>query len=526
MLMALITFERVSYHYDTPCTDVFANLTLAIDTTWRTALIGRNGKGKTTLLHLLRGALPPTRGQVMCPCAVRYFPYTPSHSNEPTAEVIKECVAPFRAWERRLQELQGRPETAGSAEYSEVLEQYQRQGGYDIAARIERECAELGIAPRVLQQSFSTLSGGEQTRALMVALFLRADAFPLIDEPTDHLDMAGRALLGAYLARKPGFVLVSHDRHFLDQCVDHVISIERATIRVTQGDYSAWRHRMEVEEAHEQRRDAHLRQEIKALRSAARKRRTWSDAKEKSKRGAGDKGNVGHKAAKLMKRALGIERRVDAQLEEKEGLLRNVEKERVMKLTVERGAPERVVAMDHVTVSIDGRDIVRDFSLSVDKGERVALVGPNGCGKTTVLRAMAGEIGISRGTLHVPGFLHTIRSYQNPLWDSGTLRDHLKSAGIDETRFRNILGCLGVSVEVFDRPLETFSRGECKKIDLCRSFLEPAHLLLWDEPLNYVDMLAREQIECVVLASEPTLVFVEHDQWFVERVATRIVSMA
>ena len=237
--MSILTFDNVAFRFDGAVTDVFDNMSLRIDTAWKTGLIGRNGKGKTTLLRLLLGELQPTRGRITRACDMAYFPYRPPRDTEVTAEVIKQCVAPFRAWEARLHELAAHPATAASAEYGELLDLYQHHGGYDIAARIEQECHDSGLQPSCLQQPFATLSGGEQTRALIVALFLRADAFPLIDEPTDHLDMAGRTLLGAYLARKRGFLLVSHDRAFLDQCVDHIVSLERATVRITHGSYSA-----------------------------------------------------------------------------------------------------------------------------------------------------------------------------------------------------------------------------------------------------------------------------------------------
>jgi lincosamide and streptogramin A transport system ATP-binding/permease protein len=118
-----------------------------------------------------------------------------------------------------------------------------------------------------------------------------------------------------------------------------------------------------------------------------------------------------------------------------------------------------------------------------------------------------------------------IRAYQTPLWQTGVLRHIIDEEKIDETRFRQIMGAFGVSGEIFDRPLETFSQGERKKVDLCRSFLAPRHLLLWDEPLNYIDLMSREQIETVILEQEPTLLFVDHDRRFIESVATEIVEL-
>ena len=239
--------------------------------------------------------------------------------------------------------------------------------------------------------------------------------------------------LAEYLAKKPGFMLVSHDRHLLDGCADHILSIDGRGVKLHSTGFGHWREQMALEEEHERRRDAKLRRRIRSLEQAARQRRTWSQRKEKEKIGAYDKGFVSHQAARQMKRAVSIERRR--------------------------------------------------------------------CGN------------------------RYRRAYQTPLWQEGDLRTLLQREGVEEPRFRTTLGSMGVTGEVFERPLETFSQGERKKVDLCRSFLEPSHLLIWDEPLNYIDLLSREQIAEVVLSSKPTILFVEQDRWFIERVATSVLDM-
>ena len=226
-----------------------------------------------------------------------------------------------------------------------------------------------------------------------------------------------------------------------------------------------------------------------------------------------------------MKRALAIERRLQAMLAEKKQLLRGREKERHLKLDVESGAPEVLLSVGDITVELGGRPIIQELSFTVQRGERVAVVGPNGCGKTTLLRAIAGDLPLAGGSLLLPAHVRVVSAYQTPLWQEGHLRDLIGREGIDEPRFRTILGSMGVTGEIFERPLQTFSEGERKKVDLCRSFLDPAHLLIWDEPLNYIDLLSREQIEAVVLESAPTLLFVEHDQWFIETVATSVLDL-
>jgi len=523
--MATILFDSVHFHYEDPYVRVFEGLTLSIDTAWRTALIGPNGRGKTTLLNLIRSVLRPVRGRVEVPVEATYFPTAPADPAAATRDVVKDAIAPFRSWEPRMEELARSGEDASLRAWGELHDAYARAGGYDVDARIEAEFARMGMDLSLLARSFASLSGGEQTRALIAALFLRRDAFPLIDEPTNHLDMDGRAVLGAYLAAKPGFIVVSHDRAFLDGCANHVVSLNRSDARVSRGTYSQWRAAMDLEEEFERRRNEHLEREIDYLERAARKRRTWSGRAERKKIGAYDKGYWSARAAEQMKRARAIERRMERKIEEKKGLLRNVEKERALKIEGERKAPDVILAANDLVVRRGGRLVLDGVSLTVRRGDRVAVVGPNGCGKTTLLDVVAGQIAPERGTVSLDAHLVVARSYQVPRWTSGLLRDRLDRERIDETRFRNIMAAFGVAGEIFDRPLETFSEGERKKIDLCRSFLAPAHLVIWDEPLNYLDVASREGIERVVLERAPTMLFVEHDRYFVERVATDVLRL-
>jgi len=158
--------------------------------------------------------------------------------------------------------------------------------------------------------------------------------------------------------------------------------------------------------------------------------------------------------------------------------------------------------------------VFEDLSITIDTGW-----------KTTLLRAIGGEVEPAEGVIHIPKYLTVAWAYQEPLWREGCLRDHLREEGIEETDFRNIMALLGVKGEVFARPLETFSEGERKKVDLCRSFLGEAHLFLWDEPLNYLDVMTREQIERLILEFRPTMLFVEHDRYFIQRVATDVVRL-
>ena len=307
-----------------------------IDTSWRLGLIGKNGRGKSTLLNLINKRLTPVKGNVNSGVTTFYFPFAAGNSKQSTFNVIKESIAPFSYWEKKLAELSKMNDSKSLDEYGELLEQYQAANGYEIDSMIEKEFWELGMKSDLLKREFSSLSGGEQTRGLIISLFLKKNSFPLIDEPTDHLDMKGRDILGEYLSKKNGFILVSHDRNFLDLCVDHVLSINKGDVRINKGNYSQWKYNMKIEEDFEKKKHENLKREIKSLESSAKKRRSWSNEKEKEKKGGYDKGYIGHMAAKQMKRALNIEFRIDKKLNEKKSLLKNFEEERKLKITNEK----------------------------------------------------------------------------------------------------------------------------------------------------------------------------------------------
>jgi lincosamide and streptogramin A transport system ATP-binding/permease protein len=505
---------------------LFDHITISLNTGWRTGLVGRNGRGKSTLLQLLHGSLRPDFGAIERPLRTMLFPSTVADEQRSVHSVIKQAIAPFEQWEREMELLLSQGDDASLVRYHSLFEQYTEHDGFRIDAVIEREAAGLGLSAALLRHPFHTLSGGERTRACIVPLFADSTVFPLLDEPTNHLDMDGRALLGEYLAKKSGFIIASHDRALLDRCCDHIAAINKADVRVLQGNYSRSRAQMTLEQQAEEARYETIRREVTLLEKEAQQRRSWSMAAEREKIGGFDKGFLGRKAAKIMKRALAAERRIDERLEEQRSLLLNAETIRPLRLHQRNDAPELLAVLEDAEVHAGGRCILPRCSLTVRRGERVAVTGPNGSGKSTLLNVVRGTVPLNGGQRHVPAVVTIVNGYQIPRWNSGMLREHLRSDGIDETLFRSAMGTISVQGEIFDRPLETFSEGERKKVDLCRSFCIPHHLLVWDEPVNYIDIESKESIERMIAALGPTMLFAEHDRAFIDAVATRVIPLS
>lgn len=488
-----LNVRDLSFTYEGSYTPVFEHVTFSVDTSWRLGLVARNGRGKTTLLRLMQGQYP-YQGGIDLPLTPVYFPFEVADAGQLTLFVMQQAAPDTPDW------------------------------------RLIRELKLLQVTEDALYRPFDTLSRGEQTKALLAALFAREDVYPLIDEPTNHLDVHGRELVADYLRRKDGFLLVSHDRAFLNRCIDHVLSLNRSDIWVMQGDYDAWEARLTLQTETEQARNEDLKRDIRRLEASARQAAEWSCSIESRKIGIdpikSDKcknwrGYAGAKSAKMMKRSLNALHRQERAVEEKKTLLHNVERVGELKLTVLHHPKEVLVTVRDGRVAYDGRTVAQHISFEVRQGDRVALTGHNGAGKSSVLRALCGQGGSLTGQVSLASGLTISYVPQETDFLRGDMRTFIQQSGVDETLFKAILRNMDFGRELFGQPIHEMSQGQKKKLLLARSLCTPAHLYVWDEPLNYIDVYSRRQVEELILQSRPTLLLVEHDAVFLEKVCTR-----
>lgn len=389
-----------------------------------------------------------------------------------------------------------------------------------------RELSYLEVDADVLWRPFDTLSEGEQTKVLLAALFLNEGNFLLIDEPTNHLDAGARKLVASYLKRKrKGFILVSHDRRFLDDCVDHILSLNRSNIEVQSGNFSSWMMNFERQQEFESARNERLQKDIKRLKQAAKRSAVWSDRVEASKIGAADKGYVGHKSAKMMKRSKSIEARQQQAIEEKSTLLKNAERAEELKIHPLIYRSDLLASFADVVVHYDGRPIGEPVSFEIRQGERVVLDGRNGSGKSSLLKFLVGEPISYTGTVTLGSGL--ILSYvpQDTSHLAGNLSDYAEAYHLDESLFKAILRKMDFERVQFEKDMQDFSGGQKKKVLIAKSLCEKAHLYVWDEPLNFIDVYSRMQIEQLIKEFAPTMLLVEHDNAFRDAVATKVVEI-
>jgi lincosamide and streptogramin A transport system ATP-binding/permease protein len=338
------------------------------------------------------------------------------------------------------------------------------------------------------------------------------------------LDTEGRKKVGEYLNRKQGFILVSHDRTLLDRCVDHILSINRSGIELLQGNFSVWQQNRENKEKFEATANKRLQQNIKQLKKAARQTADWSEKIEKEKYGHGpvDTGFIGAKSARMMQRSKNIADRKQKAADEKAELFKDTEIDDPLTLHPLKFHSRRLFDITELTLQYGDKPLFKPVSFSVNAGDRIALCGPNGCGKSSLLKLICGELsGISyTGRCLIPPSLKISYVPQDASFLSGSMRDFIAARQLDESLFKAILFKFGFDKSRFDGVLSEYSAGQKKKVLLAASLCEEAHLYLWDEPLNYIDVLSRMQIEKALRDSGAALIFVEHDAAFLEAIAT------
>ncbi len=544
--MSQIRVNNLTFCYEGSFDNIFEDVSFSVDTNWKLGFIGRNGKGKTTFLNLLLGKYE-YEGSIQASVVFDYFPYpvTERQRSLPAAEFLEEWKAGCELW------------------------------------RVLCELEELRQDAEVLYRPFQTLSPGERTKIMLAVLFSGENDFLLIDEPTNHLDQESRENVKQYLASKKGFILVSHDRELLDACIDHVLVLNRQSIEVQSGNFSSWwENKSRKDQFAVGENEKHLK-EIGKLRKSAARTGQWADKSEQTKigfyrkaavneheRAVGMRAYIGSKTKKMQSRVKQMEKRINREIEEKEGLLVDLEQPVDLKIMPMEHYKKVLVKVEDYSVWYEGakEPVFSGVTFSVEKGERVVLHGENGCGKSTLLKmilrktggqtkggpgvkdtgmkigetkadktetmeAKAGETKAEKMRVCETGICQTasglVVSYvsQDTSMLKGGISRFCMERGLDESLFCAILRQLDMERVQFAKNMEEYSEGQKKKILLAASLMTPAHLYVWDEPLNYIDVFSRMQIEKLLEEYQPTMLFVEHDARFREKVATRVVEL-
>ena len=491
--MSMIKVNNLSFRYDTNPNYIFEDVSFVIDTNWKLGFIGRNGKGKTTFLNLLLGKYE-YNGTITSDITFDYFPFEVKNIELNSYEIAEYYYPNYEQW------------------------------------KLEKETSLLDINNIILNKPFKTLSKGEQNKILLAILFIKDNNFLLIDEPTNHLDINARKIVANYLNKKKGFILVSHDRTFLDESIDHVLSINRTTINIEKGNFSSWYENKQRQDNYELNENNRLKKDIKRLEQSSKRTAEWSNKTEESKYhmtwdGPIDKGFIGHKAAKLMKRSKVTQGRMEKEIEEKSKLLKNIETIDNLKLKSLLNKKGHLIEINKLNIKYGDRIVVSNLSFYLEDGDRLQIKGKNGSGKSSIIKLILGEEISYTGDLYLQSNLKISYVSQETNHLSGTLSNYIKSKQLDETLFKTILRKMDFEREQFDKKIEEYSDGQKKKVLLATSICEEANIYIWDEPLNYIDIFSRMQIEKLIEDHKLTMIFVEHDESFSKKIATKEINL-
>ncbi len=498
--------------------NILDGLSFSVNTGERVGILGHNGCGKTTLFRILTGELDYDEGEVMIASGKRLglISQIPVYPDGWTVEdVLRDAHRQLYDISRRIDELTRAMEhdTSGALleEYDRLSEDFRRLGGYDMDVDRSRVANGLDIPAPMRAQAFASLSGGEKTRVNLARLILEDTDILLLDEPTNHLDLHATEWLEEYLLHFRGTVLViSHDRWFLDRVVQRCIDISDGRAEFYSGNYSFYveeRQRRFEEKLKKYEKD---QAKIEQLTRAAEQMHLWAF--------------MG--ADKLHKRAFSMEKRIEKLSQSEKPTERR-------KLTVKFKEREfngdEVLVADNVSKSFGAKTLFSGVELLVEGGERIALIGDNGTGKSTLVKLIMGEEQPNTGYLALGPAVRTAYLPQMVSFSSDSrsaLDTMLYDCRCQPQDARDRLAAFGFRGESVFSPVGTLSGGEKSRLKLCMLMGGDINFLILDEPTNHLDIASREWMEDALSDYEQTLLFVSHDRYFIEKFATRIWALA
>ncbi|MFJ6207357.1 ribosomal protection-like ABC-F family protein [Lysinibacillus sp. NPDC092081] len=493
---------------------LFEGLQLEVNTEEHVAVVGVNGSGKTTLLQLLASLDTPDKGRIIKSkeATIGYLHQIPQYPMFSVKEVLEEAFAEIYALKAKMTKLEQEMQVAVTEkvlqQYGHLQEQFMLQGGYEIDAQLAMIANGLGITP-LLEQPFSSLSGGEKTKVMLGQILLSNPSILLLDEPTNHLDMQAIEWLENYVRNFAGIVIVvSHDRHFMNQMAQKIIEIEDGEAFTYIGNYDAFVEQKEAKLEQQFAQYDEQQKKIKKMQETIKRLKQWANEANPPNAGL-------HRRAKSMEKALARIERVKKP---------STKKKMNLALTMAERSGKEVVQMKGICHVFE-KPLFKESNLAVYFGERLAIVGGNGSGKSTLLKMMLGEVEPNDGACYVGnsvkiGYLSQQFEHKNP---AIRLIDAFReSVSVSEAEARHILAqFLFYGYDVFKK-VKDLSGGEKMRLRLAQLMHEDINLLMLDEPTNHLDIEAREVLEDTLETFEGTIIGVSHDRYFLQKIFTKV----
>ncbi|WP_218936612.1 ABC-F family ATP-binding cassette domain-containing protein [Bacillus wiedmannii] len=501
---------------------ILANIKLEVQTKDRIALVGRNGAGKSTLLKIIAGELSHDGGEIIKPKDVSIGYLAQNTGLETSLTIWDEMLTVFTHLQqmetklRRLEQEMGKEENFSNeatyerllADYDQLQLDYKDQGGYQYEADIRSILSGLGFPVETHQTTISTLSGGQKTRLALGKLLLTKPDLLILDEPTNHLDIETLTWLEQYLQGYPGAILiVSHDRYFLDKLVTQVYEISNKESRRFVGNYSKYLDLKSALYEQDMKRYEKQQDEIAKLEDFVQKNiaRASTTKRAQSRRKQLDR-------MELLTRPLGDSKSASFHFD------------------IEKQSGNDVLQVKDATIGYDDDPIIEHVAMRLTRGDSVALVGPNGIGKSTLLKSLVNKLPLLNGDVSFGsnvsvGYydqeqanLTSSKRVLNELWDEYPLQP--------EKEIRTILGNFLFTGDDVLKPVSSLSGGQKARLALAKLMMQKSNLLILDEPTNHLDLNSKEILENALIDYPGTLLFVSHDRYFINRVTTTVVELS
>ncbi len=485
----------------------------------KAAIVGVNGAGKTTLFQILTGEMPADGGEfyIKRDASLGYLAQNIRINGDRT--IYEEMLSVFgkiiqteynlRELENEMGQLQGQALSEKMEAYAALQHEFDRMDGYSYQSRLRGVLKGLGFAESELHRPINQLSGGQKTRVHLAKLLLSKPDILLLDEPTNHLDIASVEWLEDFLRSYPGAALIiSHDRYFLDRIVTKVIEIENKKSTVYNGNYSFYWQQKEINRALQQKAYETQQKELKHQEEVIRTLRSFN--REKSIKRAESR----EKALQKIER---IERpdALPAQMR--------------LTLTPFLTSGNDVLHAEHLSKSYGGQQIFHNVSFDVKRGEKVAIIGPNGVGKSTLFRMLLQEVSTDSGRIRFGTnvFVGYYDQEQAKLDETKTIFAEIADAypALTQGQIRNMLAAFVFTEDDVFKPISALSGGEKGRVSLAKIMLSKANLLMLDEPTNHLDMFSKEVLEDALNRYEGTVIYISHDRYFINKTAEKILEL-
>ncbi|MDQ7095849.1 ABC-F family ATP-binding cassette domain-containing protein [Desulfosporosinus sp. PR] len=486
---------------------LFRRVSFALENGEKAALVGPNGAGKTTLIRACLGDIRLESGEVQVLGSCGYLPQTPIVEDEGT---VSQCMLQERAdlleIQSQLRELEKKmaltPSEKVMEQYAALTEAFERQGGYALEALVRKILAGMGLEAE-LNSPVATLSGGQKTRLALCKLLLRSPELLILDEPTNHLDISALEWLEGYLRDYPGaLLLVSHDRYFLDRTVSRVFCLENGVLKGYSGNYSEYELQRALESKTLNREAERLEKKIAKLEEYVRR----------------------NKAGVNSKQARGRETQLN-----KLKPMQITKSDHKLSISLGQGgrSGDRVLLIEDLAITFGPRTLFRNVGLDLRRGDRVALLGKNGVGKTSILKGILRQVPFN-GTIHLGANVKVAyysQEHEN-LGNSGTVMDEIRAvSNLKDPEIRTLLARYGFRKDDVFKLIAVLSGGEKSRLALCKLFLEQGNLLLLDEPTNHLDAETRSVLEEALQEYEGTVLVVSHDRYFLDKIVQKIAEL-